>query len=96
MGVLSYKSLIERKLGVRFKPSEQEGFQYLALGEDSQEFTNSEYRAQFDASLMIMVQNKDRQYRMYTKKFRTGVMINQRYEGKGYKDLYNKIIEIKK
>lgn len=96
MGVLSYKSLVENKLGVKFKKSEQEGFQYLALGKGNTEYEGTENDAQFEASIMVMVQNSDRQYRMYVKKFRTGVMTNQRYEGKGYKDLYNKVLEIKK
>lgn len=90
----SYKKLIERTLGVEFKESQLTGgFQYLALGKDLREFEGTEYDGQFKASVFIIIQNKDSQYRMYTKSFGTGVMVNQRYEGKGYKDLYQTITE---
>lgn len=37
---------------------------------------------------------KDRQFRMYVKNFKPGVMSNQTYKGKGYKDLYEQLIAI--
>lgn len=90
-----YKSMIENNLGVIFKESEAtKGFQYVALDNNLINFEGSEFDAQFKARLFVVVQNKDRQYRMYLKKFGEGVMTNTRDEGKGYKELYTKLKEI--
>lgn len=87
----SYKHEIEKMLGTSFKPSKQQGFQYLALDKNKNEFIGTEDDAQFLAGLMIVIQNSDRQYRCYNKHFYTGMMTNKTIEGKGYKDLYLKL-----
>lgn len=94
MGKVAYKKMIEQRFGTNFKDSEQVGFKYLGLNKNLQEYEGSEYDGQFKATIFIMFQNSDRQYRMYVKNFKPGVMTNQTYKGKGYKDLYEQLIAI--
>lgn len=92
MARIAYKRYIEQQLGVTFKPSKQAGFQYLAIEKHGGQFLGSENDAQFEASLFVVIQNHDAQFRLYRKWFDYGRMTNRTAEGQGYKQLYEVLV----
>lgn len=88
MGRIAYKKYIEHQLGVTFKPSKQEGFQYIALDSDGQHFNGTEIEAQRDAALFLVVRSDNLHFVLQV----WSPYAYMSREGMGYRALYDTLV----